>query len=385
MAIRNLHPAPSHARGFLRRDLLRLPLREKLRLARLAATGVLGASVSESAPSQGPLPLPALTQRRMRWILLLRGIYDSNELGTKAMARSAERLRRRLEREAQPREAVQVPRTTWADCPPAEFHARYVRPQQPVVVVDGAPTRTREWSVDWLVERYGKRTAALVDRQGTTYEGPIHDLVSGTAPTGGPYYMHNNERFFVDDPERREDLDIPFLAGAVHRPEPSIVSLFASVQPGTGSIMHCAGNMNTFLLLEGRKRWTLVDPSYFLLTYPYLSHTNNFQLSLVEDAEEFEALPYFRYCPRYVVDLEPGDCLYIPTWWYHSIRNLEARTLAVAIRWAAPLAGEACTNALFRFLHLAAPRITPGTKGIHQDSTERIGTGVAREVWGLAT
>jgi hypothetical protein len=353
----------------------------QLRLAPLALSGVLGRSVSQSEPCLGKIPFPPLDQRLMRAILLLRGVYDSNDLGRKTMARCAQRLLERLQREVSPRDADPLPSVQWSECDPAHFYDRFVKHQQPVVI-KGAPTKTSHWSIDWLVANHGDQEASLMDTDGGIFDGgKIRDLLE-TAPNGGPFYIHNHSAFFQESPEYRADLCQAQFAALLRRNAPIAAGIFASIRSGTRSFMHCANNLNTFTLLEGRKRWTLVDPNYFLLVYPFLSHTNNFQLALVT-GDDKDDLPLYRYCPRYTVELEPGDCLMIPPFWYHGIENLCARTLAVAVRWMPHQRGEDLTNTLFRFLDGAANRDEPGNKGAHQDSSELVGTGAARSSWGL--
>ena len=41
----------------------------------------------------------------------------------------------------------------------------------------------------------------------------------------------------------------------------------------------------------------------------------------------------FQNCPHQEVILEPGDVLLIPPYYWHSVRNLDSRTHAVATRW----------------------------------------------------
>ena len=337
--------------------------------------------MSNSAPSQGELPLPAISQRMLRMILFLRGLCDRNGLGTNAAAWCTRRMLARLENEASPCQPDELPSLSWGAVEPAEFYARHVQLQRPVLL-KGFPFRRDVWSIPSLIGKYGEHPATLIDDTGASFEGHIRDL-NEASPSGGPFYMHNHFQLLRDVPELLSGLAMDQLAGLVRREAPNTIGLFASARFGTNSIMHAADNMNTFLLLEGRKRWTLVDPSYFLLTYPFFSHTNIFQLSLIRNAEVDESLPLFRYCPRYSVELEPGDCLLVPTWWYHSVRNLDSRTLALAVRWAPHRTGEVHPNALFRFLSLAARRVEPGERGIHQDSSHLVSTGLARSSWGL--
>ena len=44
-------------------------------------------------------------------------------------------------------------------------------------------------------------------------------------------------------------------------------------------------------------------------------------------------LPLLRYCPHYEVVLEPGDILWVPKYWLHSVDNLSATNLGLSVRW----------------------------------------------------
>jgi hypothetical protein len=46
-----------------------------------------------------------------------------------------------------------------------------------------------------------------------------------------------------------------------------------------------------------------------------------------------EAFPLFKYCPVYTSVLEPGDVLFNPPWWWHSIKNITPKTVGIATRW----------------------------------------------------
>jgi hypothetical protein len=41
----------------------------------------------------------------------------------------------------------------------------------------------------------------------------------------------------------------------------------------------------------------------------------------------------FQYCPVYTAVLEPGDVLFNPPFWWHSIKNITETSTAVASRW----------------------------------------------------
>ena len=101
--------------------------------------------------------------------------------------------------------------------------------------------------------------------------------------------------------------------------------------------MHCANNVNMFFNIEGRKKWILVDPEFSLCVYPstFFRNTAAF-LSLIKApskaATEIPRFPLYAYCPKYEVDLEEGDVLFIPCWWWHSVDTLTPATLSIAQR-----------------------------------------------------
>lgn len=379
-------PAPADPRRLTPGTIARAIPRRAARavtLGRLAWNGVVSPSVSQAEPSHPLEVLSGLDQRLMRLVLLLRGLSDSNSLGTRTLSACSRRMLARLEEQASPAEPAPVPIVSWSDGVDA-LYENWVRLQRPVVI-RGLPAGAWRWTVEWLLREHGDTRTELVDSASVTFENKrLRDLET-PAPDGGPFYVHNHIQVFLDVPQRLLDVPLELLARLVRREVPRTASLFVSVRPGTGSLLHCANNLNTFMMIEGRKRWVLVDPSHLLLVYPYLSHNNLYQLSLVRKEDDADRLPLYRYCPRQVVDLEPGDCLLVPSWWYHSVTNLEARTLAAAVRWMPFQRGEVCTNALFRFLVEATPsRVTPGVRPLFEDVVEDSGTDVGRACWGLA-
>ncbi len=46
-----------------------------------------------------------------------------------------------------------------------------------------------------------------------------------------------------------------------------------------------------------------------------------------------QAFPLFKYCPVYTAEINAGDVLFNPPWWWHSIKNVTPTTVGVASRW----------------------------------------------------
>jgi hypothetical protein len=75
------------------------------------------------------------------------------------------------------------------------------------------------------------------------------------------------------------------------------------------------------------------------------------------DEEDAERCPLFRFCPRYFVDLVPGDVLFNPWYWPHAVVNLTPRSIGVAARWGGiPTEGFQSSCSLFD----VGTRLNPG-------------------------
>lgn len=106
-----------------------------------------------------------------------------------------------------------------------------------------------------------------------------------------------------------------------------------------GTSYHCANFNNLFFQIQGRKKWTFVDTRYNGLMYPMFNEKSmdvaSFLTNIVlQNEEEMENnFPLYRYAPKMVTILEPGDVLFNPPWQWHQIENLEDSSIGVATRW----------------------------------------------------
>lgn len=61
------------------------------------------------------------------------------------------------------------------------------------------------------------------------------------------------------------------------------------------------------------------------------SFLTNIALNSPHDMEKY--FPLYKFAPKMVATLEPGDVLFNPPWQWHMIENLEDESIGVATRW----------------------------------------------------
>ena len=164
---------------------------------------------------------------------------------------------------------------------------------------------------------------------------------------GGCAYMSFNRTFFDANRDLLEQLNPDKLIQALRKSKSDrkkidaqlFISTDSPIDTYPGSPMHCANNINMFFNLEGKKNWILVDPEFSFACYPYsYIRRKAVMLSLISygnimrEDDSKDLFPLLKYVPRYSVDLSPGDVLFVPCWWWHSVETLSKSTLSVAMR-----------------------------------------------------
>jgi len=99
-----------------------------------------------------------------------------------------------------------------------------------------------------------------------------------------------------------------FLGGSVPEDSPT---------PTVGTGWHCDICNNFIVQVVGVKRWIMVDPIYSVYMRPTMVNGKT-AIAGAHVSIAKETLPYF---PHHIVDLHPGDMLYNPEWYWHSIEN----------------------------------------------------------------
>jgi len=144
-------------------------------------------------------------------------------------------------------------------------------------------------------------------------------------------YVNNVTQIFHDYPNLVDELNLDTLKTAEPKISPKTwlkINLFMG-GPGTGSSLHCAVGGNFFFNVHGRKKWVLIHPKYskFLKSTP--SKDFEFVISGYDMENQSEIL---KKIPKYEVILEPGDVLYVASWWWHYVKNMTDFTIGCSVR-----------------------------------------------------
>lgn len=242
--------------------------------------------------------------------------------------------------------AVPVPRVKVEDLSPEDFKRIHLASNTPVVIEGMAKDwrAVKEWSPLFLKGRYGKEVIPVRVRgdaidesslriRDTTLAELVDDIYSG-----GKLFGANIEDVFNHNPELREALDIKMLTdyGCEGKHSKIGSTQYFISGGGTRSGLHCTGGINLFVQIYGRKEWTLVSPKFSKWLYPATRKDMFYAASPIDWKRSYEELdrlgwPLYKYIPKYVTMLEPGDVLLSPQWWWHSIYTPEP-AIGVATR-----------------------------------------------------
>ena len=214
-----------------------------------------------------------------------------------------------------------------------------IRSQQPAVIKN-FQFKAKSWTVNQLLREYGEREFLL------THKGNVFKNLQLREIQGKDLYLANSGRFTDNIPNFLANfapISCKRLWSRAESQTPRYLTsyqLFMSDHPELGTPCHndLSGDCNLFFQIEGKKKWTLIDPRFTLMIYPVIPPEPSYGESLIDqyDMKPDPRARLFQYCPHQEATLEPGDVLLIPPYYWHSVRNLDSRTLAVATRWGNP-------------------------------------------------
>ena len=227
---------------------------------------------------------------------------------------------------------------------PSVFYEKYVLGSRIAVIKNFDCVAWKEWSFEWFMNRFGDERFPLLKLGENpdlfvlpefTEQVPLRLLFEEP----GKYYFANSQELFDRHPDLRDGLNLDEIAGCM-KPTTGRSPLleqsqqfFVSTGPSAATGVHHGHNSNFFFNVLGAKRWTLVHPQFTFLMCAWLRPFDG--ICAFHMLNEFSQswIPTLRYLPHYEVVLGPGDVLYNPYYWWHTVDSLSNANMGVSTRW----------------------------------------------------
>jgi hypothetical protein len=268
---------------------------------------------------------------------------------------------------------------------PAMFHDQILAEARPVVF--------RGLTADWPVTRAGRASPhALADYLKRFDRGASVGAMFGSPSIGGRFfYNHDLSGFNFRNGSVRLSAALDLLLDYAREETPSSLAiqsvpvrealpgfeaenrlpLLHQVEPRVwiGNAVTVAAHHdpseNIACVVAGRRRFTLFPPDQISNLYmgPFDPTPAGATISMVDfDAPDLNLYPRFAEAMRHamVVDMEPGDALYIPYMWWHHVRSTERMNMLVNYWWTPPDQGrgrptDAMMHAILAIRDMPAP------------------------------
>lgn len=224
---------------------------------------------------------------------------------------------------------IPLPEFDWRKESPERFYELFTTTRHPVVLrgfMNGTDL-LKELNWDTVMEKFAEEDVFLTKAELDGYEGKLKEVDDPST------YLHNSECLFNKYPYLRklfqyERLE-PYLKMKV-----GYEQIFVG-RGGTGSPFHHAAVFNMFYMIDGTKKWWFIDPYDTFMAYPIaiFGKAAGVLMCLWPGLGNTKDFPLFQHCPIYSTELQPGDVLFNPPWWWHSIKNTSPVSVAVASRW----------------------------------------------------
>ena len=210
----------------------------------------------------------------------------------------------------------------------------FIENKYPFVIRGGNwKTNKKNTNIEQIIETYGE-TLVYFDKNNETFKDKLSSIKNHKG------YLSNSTSIMKKHPEIMNIEDINTLT-QMSGLTPTISQLFIGLIKNNGTPMHSAFSHNFFFMIEGRKKWSFWHPDYLCFVYPFFPENGIYFGSYtgirdITDENIIKKYKLLQYAPSYEIELEEGDILFNPGPWWHAIRNITDKTLAIATRWTYP-------------------------------------------------
>jgi len=228
-----------------------------------------------------------------------------------------------------------------------EFSRVYLQEENPIVVRGLMYARTdifpgaKEWNIEYLKTKVYKNTKVPVFTNTTNDKSavlePFSDFVEGLKDKSKTRYAR-----CLDDNNHtmRKGFSIQKLASLMDKSIQNEMTFYMNGDYGNclfvgashvNTRMHCDVGTSAFMMIQGRKRWTMFPASESMYFLP-VGHLFNVAYNSLVDvfAEDIlEKFPFASLAKGWEVVIEAGDVLFFPAFTWHAVENLDDLTVGM--------------------------------------------------------
>lgn len=222
-----------------------------------------------------------------------------------------------------------------------DFYRDYVKPARPVVItglIKDWPAATL-WNMDYFAQNFGHVNAEVyklkgdkcevnTDKGSVTEPVPLRDCIASinAGKLDGGWTIASPVNLFPEVLQKDYKAPVYCADGKFLR------SVAFLGPPGAVSPLHQDLPENIYVLVKGKKRITIFSPLDSVYPNSRFSKLPNHS-QIDAEKPDYNLFPRLKDAQPYIVDLEAGETLFIPSLWWHHLRNLDT-SIALNFWWS---------------------------------------------------
>lgn len=219
---------------------------------------------------------------------------------------------------------------------PEMLYRKYISRNRPVVISGLANTwpAVLRWTPAYLKSCFGDEVvrlrAAGSDHRAGDSKSRLADFIDSMRSANDPNEHVLAFAIFKHFPKLRADIEPldSYMGLPSYYPQRLRRQLIAEPRfflgpAGYGAGLHFDGRNNFFLQVHGRKRFVLISPRQSRYVYYPMDYPSTYFSPVDITKPDLEAFPLLKKVNIIEAQIGPGDILFIPVRWWHSVLALE--------------------------------------------------------------
>lgn len=246
---------------------------------------------------------------------------------------------------------IELPKFDAAEMTRERFQALLNDERSLPIVIKGLTSDTpaaTAWNHEYLGNSFGAvRINSLEFKADGSYQARTNDasenltlseIVRGQIEgrMDGSYYINNSAQIFNEFPELIDEIGGDRVLELFRGHSVNTFSqLFVGNMRTWGTNWHQGNDISCAVMINGCKRWFFIDPRLVYILRPYLNGPNGMMTKgEVRHSLDFQRVqnPLYAYCPKFYIDLEPGDVLAFAKYWPHAVINQSRFQIMTTLR-----------------------------------------------------